>query len=80
MGVRVKVKLYGTLARLAQADTPGLWCGEVPDGTTVEALIRLLGTQPAEAYVATIDGELQPFDTIIPDGAEVVLVTPFGGG
>ncbi len=80
MSVRVKVKLYGTLARLAQAGTPGLWCGEIPDGTTVEELIRLLGTRPAEVYAATVDGELRPFETVIPDGAEIVLAPPFGGG
>jgi molybdopterin converting factor small subunit len=76
----VKVKLYGTLARLAQSGTPGVWCGEIPDGTTIEELIRLLGTRPAEAYVATVAGELRPFNSVIQDGAEVVLVTPFGGG
>jgi sulfur carrier protein ThiS len=80
VSIRVKVKLYGTLERLAQPGTPGLWCGEIPEGTTIEELIGLLGTRPAEAYAATVDGELRPFEAVIPDGAEIVLVTPFGGG
>ncbi len=76
----IRVKLYGTLRRLAQPGTPGVWVGEVAAGTTIEDLIYLLGTRPGEVYAATIEGQLQPFDTAIPEGAEVVLVTPFGGG
>ncbi len=76
----IKVKLYGTLRRLSRPDPTGLWQGEVPQGITIEGLIYLLGTRPGEVYAATINGRLHPFDAPIPDGAEVVLVTPFGGG
>jgi hypothetical protein len=76
----IKVKLYGTLRRLAPPETPGVWQGTVPLGTTIEGLIYLLGTKPGEVYSATINGKLYPFETEIPDGADVVLVTPFGGG
>ncbi len=76
----IRVKLYGTLRRLSQSGTPGTWVGEVPPGTTIEDLFYLLGTRPGEVYAATINGQLWPFETAIPEGADVVLVTPFGGG
>lgn len=76
----VRVRLYGALRRLSQPETRGLWQGEIPPGTTIEALIRLLGTQPGEVYVASIDGQLHPFDAEVPDGAEVILAPPVGGG
>ncbi len=76
----VRVRLYGALRRLSSPETRGLWQGEVPPGTTIEALIHLLGTKPGEVYVASINGALQPFDTVIPDNAEVILAPPIGGG
>lgn len=78
--MRVTVRLYGSLRRLSQPGTRGLWQGEVPAGTSIEALIRLLGTQPGEVYVASINGELRPFSDEVPDGATVVLAPPVGGG
>ncbi len=78
--MQVRVKLYGTLRRLSARETPGLWQGEVPPGTRIEELIHLLGTKPGEVYTAAINGQACPFETEIPDAAEVILVTPVGGG
>jgi molybdopterin converting factor small subunit len=78
--MHVRVRLYGTLRRLAQPATPGRWEGEIPPGTQIEGLIRLLGTLPGEVYVASIDGVLQPFTAEVPAGAEVILAPPVGGG
>jgi sulfur carrier protein ThiS len=76
----LKVKLYGTLRRLSQLETPGLWQGEVPDGITIFNLIEYLGTRPEEVAAATINRVPCSLETIIQDGDEIILVTPFGGG
>jgi molybdopterin converting factor small subunit len=76
----VKVKLFGTLRRLSQPGTPGLWQGDLPEGTTVKNLFDLLGAGKYEVYTAAINGNPCTFDDDIPDGAEVILVTPVGGG
>ena len=77
----VRVKLYGTLRRLSQRGTPGRWQGEIDPGTRLIDLIQQIGSNEREVAAATIDGTVQPLDTIIPDGVkEIVLVTPIGGG
>jgi molybdopterin converting factor small subunit len=78
--IHIRVKLYGTLRRFSRPETPGLWPGDVPQGTCIEDLLHLLGTSSAEVSNAAIDGQVVPFKTPIPDGAEVTLVTPVGGG
>jgi len=78
--MKVTVKLYGTLRRLSNPGTPGLWNGEIPAGTTLRQLVTLLGTREEELAAAAIDGQVFPLETPIPDGAVVTLVTPVGGG
>ena len=78
--MQVKVKLFGTLRRLSKPGTPGIWQGELPDGTKVKDLFELLGAGKYEVYTAAINGNPCTFDDVIPDGAEVILVTPVGGG
>ena len=77
----MRVKLYGTLRRFSDPETPGVWTGDVPPGTRVEDLFRLIGTTRGEVAGASIDGALIPFDAEIPpDTEELVLVTPMGAG
>jgi sulfur carrier protein ThiS len=76
----VTVKLYGTLRRLSLPETPGLWKGEVPAGINVRELINFLGTREGEVANAAINGEVCPLDTLVPENAVVILVTPVGGG
>ncbi len=78
--MHVRVRLFGSLRRLSQPQTQGLWQGEVPLGTTIEELILMLGTVPGEVYVASINGQLVDFESAIPDGAEVILAPAVGGG
>ena len=78
--MQVTVKLFGTLRRLSGKETPGLWQGEVPDGTTILALIGILGTVEAEVAAAAIDGQPAALETEIPPGGVVILVTPVNGG
>ena len=76
----IEVKLYGTLRRLSNKETPGLWQGEVPAGIRIYDLIRILGTKEAEVAAAAMNGEPCELDVVIPAGAVITLVTPFGGG
>jgi sulfur carrier protein ThiS len=76
----VTVKLFGTLRRLSQKETPGYWRGEIPERSRIVDLITLLGTVEAEVAAAAINGEPYPLEAEIPDGAVVILVTPVNGG
>ncbi|NLX11325.1 MAG: MoaD/ThiS family protein [Chloroflexi bacterium] len=77
----VRVKLYGTLRRLSQSGTPGLWQGEISPGTRILDLITLIGSSAREVSAASVDGAVLPLETVIPDGTqEIILVTPMGGG
>ncbi|NPV87659.1 MAG: hypothetical protein HPY45_16800 [Anaerolineae bacterium] len=76
----IKVKLYGTLRRLASPQTPGIWQGEIPEGWTIRDLLAHLGAGRYEACAAMINGAACPLETEIPADAEVVVVPPVGGG
>jgi len=78
--MKVQVDLYGTLRRFSQPQTPGLWLGELFQGASIHDLIEKIGTSEREVAVASINGHVCPFDTKIPDGAKVILVTNMGGG
>lgn len=78
--IKVKARLYGTLRRLSKVDTPGLWEGEIPPHTKIEEFIYLLGTTPSEVSNVAMNGKICPLETEIVNGAELVLVTPVGGG
>lgn len=78
--MQVKVKLYGTLRRLSQPATPGMWVGDIPGGCKISELLILLGAGIYEANAASMNGESCSFETEICEGAEIILVTPMGGG
>jgi sulfur carrier protein ThiS len=77
----IRVKLYGTLRRFSQPGTPGVWQGEIPPGARIIDLIELIGSTEREVSAVSLDGTVQPFETVIPDGVtDIKLVTPIGGG
>ena len=77
----VRVKLYGTVRRFSQPGTPGLWQGEIPPGTRLLDLIYLIGSTEREVSAASLDGQVLPFETVIPETVtRIILVTPMGGG
>jgi len=78
--MQITVKLFGTLRRLSGKESPGLWVGEGPPGTTVRELIGILGTVEAEVAAAAIDGQPAPLEAEIPPNGVVILVTPVNGG
>ena len=78
--MKIHAHLYGTLRRFSQPATPGMWQGELPEGTTIRALIRQIGASEREVAVVSINGNARPFETEIPEGAKIVLVTHMGAG
>lgn len=78
--MHIRVKLFGTLRRLSKPDTPGIWEGEIPDGTTIQEMLSNLGAGKYEANAAALNGEPCSMDEIIPANAEITVVTPMGGG
>ena len=76
----VTVKLFGTLRRFSHADTPGIWRGEIPPGSTLFDLAALLGAPAEEIAAGAINGDTLPLDTVIPQNATVMLVTHVNGG
>ena len=78
--MKIRVVLHGNLARYGAPGTPGEWSGEVPAGSSLRDLIRLLGMKDGEAAAATIDGTLKGLEAIIPAGARVLLLPWMAGG
>jgi hypothetical protein len=78
--MQVTVKLFGTLRRFSNPGTPGVWVGEIPEGSTIRDLAGILGADEKEMAAASINKQNVDFDAVIPGQATVILVTPFGGG
>ena len=76
----VTARLFGTLRRFASPGTPGRWRGDLPADSTVRDVVRALGAEEREVSAAAVNGVLMPLDAIIPAEADLVLVTPMGGG
>jgi sulfur carrier protein ThiS len=76
----VTAKLFGTLRRFSNPETPGIWTGEIPEGSTIEDLLLQLGTSDRELAAASINNKNVEINAVIPGDAVIVLVTPVGGG
>lgn len=78
--MQVTVKLFGTLRRFSNPETPGVWVGEIPEGSTIEDLLDLFGTSERELAAVSINDQNVEINAVIPGDAVIILVTPFGGG
>jgi sulfur carrier protein ThiS len=78
--MKLTVQLYGTLRRFSNMAERGIWVGEVPAGTTIRALIGLIGASEAEVAVASVNGKMALLDTKCREGDDLILVTPMGAG
>ena len=76
----IQVKLYGSLSRFSQPVTPGTWQGDIPLGSKLQDLIAQISIPEKEIWIAAINGASSPFDTEIPEGAKVIIVTARGSG
>lgn len=76
----VTARLFGTLRRFASPGCPGLWRGDLPNGSTVGDVVRAFGAEEREVSAATLNGVLVPLTAVVPPAADLVLVTLMGGG
>ncbi len=79
--ITVHVKLFATLRRYS----PGLKMGqalpvELPDGATVDHLIRQLGLPAEEVKMVFVNGLVRQRDHPLADGDELGIFPPVGGG
>ncbi len=56
-----------------------LWL-DLPDGTTIEDVLRQLDVKVVDRLIVGLDGVYAPADTPLHDNAELTLVTPMEGG
>jgi sulfur carrier protein ThiS len=56
-----------------------LWL-DLPDGTTIEDVLRQLDVKVQDRLIVGLDGAYAPLDTPLHENAELTLVTPMEGG
>ena len=79
--ITVHVKLFATLRQ----HRPGLGIGEafaveLPEGTTVQGLIRNLQLPEAQVKIVFVNALFRPMDHILTDGDELGIFPAVGGG
>lgn len=79
--MHVKVKLYASLRKYAPSGTAGsTFEVELPDGATLEDLMRTLNIPSDEARIAFVNGLIREPDHPLKSGDEVGLFPPIAGG
>lgn len=79
--MRVRVKLFAGLNRYLQGQTAGSPLEiEVPEGATLETLVRQLGLPPEEVRVIFVNGRAQPLTFGLHEQDEIGIFPPIGGG
>jgi molybdopterin converting factor small subunit len=80
--VRVDVTLFATLGRYApsgsRTSTP--FPLDLPDGTTVGALVAALGIPTDLTFLALVNGDDSPLERSLVAGDAVALFPPLAGG
>ena len=80
--VRVKSLFFAAYRDLIGADELEF---ELPEGSTVGALIEILRTRAGEgrlppSLVVAVNQDYAPIDTVLHDGDEVAFIPPVAGG
>ena len=78
--MKIVIHLFGTLNRYSQTDTQGIRTMDVPDGSNVLGLLKILKTKDKEVVATVVNGKTCPFDRELQDGDDVYLLTALGGG
>jgi sulfur carrier protein ThiS len=78
--VAVRVTLFAGLRR-RRSDLPdGPLRVELAAGATLADLLVALGLNASMDVSAAVNGDLATHDTPLPDGADIILMTPMEGG
>jgi len=78
--VRVRVVLFANLAGLLPSEAGGRTTLDVPAGSTVDDVLDKLGVPLELRTFVTLGGKRVSGDVPVPNGAEVHVIVPLGGG
>jgi molybdopterin converting factor small subunit len=78
--IAVHVTLFADLRRFLTRGAETTQRCQLPAGATVGDLLARLGVPPDYDLTAGVDGELADRQTVLRDGADVVLLSPMEGG
>ena len=78
--VAVAVTFFADLRRYLPKGADGPQTYTLPAGATVADLLARIGIPEGTELTAGLDGEVAPLDTILRDGAELMLLSPMDGG
>jgi len=76
----VKVTFFADLRRFLPRGADGPQSYAVPDRATVDDLLAVIGVAPDTDVTIAVDGEQAARDTLLHDGADVMLLSPMEGG
>lgn len=77
--MRVTVELQAYLEQYSP-DGQSVFQYTLPDGATVQTLVRLLNVPEEMAGVIVLNGRSADFDDSLQDGDRVILIPPLAGG
>lgn len=77
--MRVQVELQAYLDKYSPDDASE-FAIELPEGATVDTLVRRLGIPDDMAQVIIVNNENSDFDRPLQEGDRVVLIPPLAGG
>ncbi|MEE9533861.1 MAG: MoaD/ThiS family protein [Acidimicrobiia bacterium] len=77
--MRVTVELQAYLAQYSP-DGQAVFEYTLPDGATVQTLVRQLSVPEEMASVIVLNGRSADFDDPLQDGDRVILIPPLSGG
>ncbi len=79
--MRVKVKLFATLAVYVSGTEPGVsFQVELPNGSSLSDLMNQLNLPQRETKLVFVNGRMQHLDYQLQDNDEVGIFPPIGGG
>jgi hypothetical protein len=78
--ISVRVTLFADLRRFLPRGADGPQRYTLPVGSTVGDLLEAIGVEAAYDVTIGVNGELADRDDALPDGADVMLLSPMEGG
>ncbi len=77
----IEVRLYATLRRQAPAAAAaGVFPVDVPAGSTVADLLRIINVAPAEVHILMVNGASATVEHVLSAGDRLGLFPAIGGG
>ena len=77
--MKLVVRLFGDLRRYLPKGQDPLQL-DLPEGTTVQAMLQHIGIHPGEVWVVRANKQVVPEDHPLRDGDDIEVFEPVGGG